>query len=92
MEASHKKRSIGWLIDKAMPAIMNCSVASTVAIFMHQVNMTPNNICEYYEGTEFAQSARWLAIIYRDYGLDVFLEVLNLVKVLNETNPQGVES
>lgn len=95
-----KKRSIGWLIDKVAPVITNPYIAGLILIFLNDYNMSPNEVHKkIFEGIKkgssiderkkLAQSARWLAIIYRDYGQEVFQQVIDLVKKVDELQPKN---
>jgi hypothetical protein len=98
MEVSHKKRPIGWLIDRVIPAMTNPYIAGLISVYLDDCSMSPNEIhkkifenCEKQsmdERKKLAQSARWLAIIYRDYGAEVLRLVLDIIGKVNEINPK----
>lgn len=80
-----KKRPIGWLIDKAMPVINDDAKLYFITCMFK--GMSPNELYhkahEIGKSKKIAQSARFLAIIYRDYGPAVFQQVIDLVKTVN---------
>ncbi len=76
------------MIDKAMPVIGFDHPNLTVIALIRENEMSANKV--YNEALdvailwrinnpkEFAKSARWLAIIYRDYGQKVFQSVIDI--------------
>lgn len=92
MKVLHKKRPIGWLIDKAMLAISD-PFGYRIVCYIHEYKLTPNDIYAVYnnnDSKDFAKSARFLAIIYRDYGQAVFQQVIDLVKTVNVSQSEDV--
>jgi hypothetical protein len=93
-----KKRPIGWLIDRALPAT-RCHIYIDWVIFQLVIcELSPNKVYqkalhvplmeneENDTPEEFAQAARWLAIIYRDYGALIFGKVIYLAQEVNKQN------
>lgn len=89
-QTAKKRRPIGFLIDRAMPAIRFNQYSFKVVNWIREEKMSANEI--YNKAFElkpiapliFAQSARWLAIIHRDYGPKVFQIVIELVLEIRE--------
>ncbi len=94
-----KKRSVGWLIDQAKLSLSKKSHRDYSYLVFSSIDGKEKHSPQYIydlavslvkkhspnsDAKDFARSARWLAIIRRDYGSDVFIMAVRIIQMTTD--------